>query len=67
MARIIGGIGMVVVVAAADVALVTEALQEAGETVFTIGAIDAGLRGCTVAGPADGWHAMEPWEATHAA
>jgi phosphoribosylformylglycinamidine cyclo-ligase len=59
------GIGMVVVVAADDVGYITEMLQEAGETVYTIGAIEAGPRGCTVSGPADGWHAMQPWEATH--
>ncbi len=61
------GIGMVAVVAAEDVANVTEQLTEAGETVFVIGAIEAGPRGCTVFGGDDGWHAMVPWEATHAA
>ena len=60
------GIGMVVAVAAHDAGYVTEMLQEAGETVHMIGAIEPGPRGCTVFGPADGWHAMQPWEATHA-
>jgi phosphoribosylformylglycinamidine cyclo-ligase len=61
------GIGMVAVVASADVANVVEQLQDAGETVHTIGAIEAGPRGCTVFGGDDGWHALAPWEATHAA
>lgn len=61
------GIGMVVVVAAADAADVAAALTAAGETVHTIGAIVAGPKGCTVSGSGDAWHAMGPWEATHAA
>jgi phosphoribosylformylglycinamidine cyclo-ligase len=61
------GIGMVAVVAAGDVAATVEMLTEAGEIAFVIGAIESGPRGCTVAGPAEGWHAMQPWEATHAA
>ena len=49
------GIGMVLIVARDNVRGVTEALEKAGETVFEIGAIEAGERGCTMAG--DGWSA----------
>jgi phosphoribosylformylglycinamidine cyclo-ligase len=59
------GIGMAVVVAAEDVADVTEALSAAGETVHRIGDIRAGTKGCTVSGSADAWSAMSAWEATH--
>lgn len=59
------GIGMAVVVAAEDVAAVTEALVAAGETVHRIGEIRAGAKGCTVKGSADAWSAMSAWEATH--
>lgn len=59
------GVGMVLAVAAEDVAAVTAELTEAGETVFTIGAIEAGTRGCTVTGSAETWSAREAWEATH--
>jgi phosphoribosylformylglycinamidine cyclo-ligase len=59
------GVGMVLAVAAEDVAVVTAELAEAGETVFTIGTIEAGTRGCTVTGSAETWSAREAWEATH--
>ena len=39
------GIGMVVIVAAADAALATRLLTEAGETVFEIGRIEARAEG----------------------
>ena len=61
------GIGMVLAVAAEDVAAVTEELVQAGETVFTIGSIAAGERGCTVSGSTETWSAREAWEATHVA
>jgi phosphoribosylformylglycinamidine cyclo-ligase len=57
------GIGMVAVVAAGEVAPVTAALEAAGETVVTIGVIEAGVRGCTVFG-SEAWSAREPWSAT---
>jgi phosphoribosylformylglycinamidine cyclo-ligase len=56
------GIGMAVVVAADDVAAVTEALGAAGETVHRIGEIRAGAKGCTVSGSADAWSAMSAWK-----
>src|SRR3546814_10840578 len=42
------GIGMAVVVAEGDVAEVTAALEAAGETVFRVGHIADGAKGCTV-------------------
>ena len=59
------GIGMVLAVAADDAAGVIADLEAAGETVFTIGAIGEGARGCTVRGSAEAWSAREPWEAVH--
>lgn len=59
------GIGMVLAVETDDIADVTRALEDAGETVMQIGRIDAGEKGCTVSGPADCWSARESWSATH--
>jgi len=51
------GIGMAVVVAEGEADGVTQALEGAGETVFRIGRIEQGQRGCSVTG--------EGWSATH--
>ena len=59
------GIGMAVVVAPDAADGVAAALTTAGETVFRIGGIEAGERGCTVHGSADAWSARETWSATH--
>jgi phosphoribosylformylglycinamidine cyclo-ligase len=59
------GIGMAVVVAETDVANVTAALEAAGETVFRIGHIAAGEKGCTVTGSIETWSAKADWTATH--
>jgi phosphoribosylformylglycinamidine cyclo-ligase len=59
------GIGMAVVVAEADVAAVKTELEAAGETVFRIGHIAAGEKGCTVSGSAETWSAMADWKASH--
>ena len=59
------GIGMALVVREADAAAVTEAAEQAGETVFRIGRIDEGTRGCTVSGSAGNWSARADWTATH--
>jgi phosphoribosylaminoimidazole synthetase len=59
------GVGMVLAVNRADVAAVTVALESAGETVFEIGEIRVGARGCTVSGSAETWSARNAWEATH--
>lgn len=61
------GIGMAVVVAADQAQAVAATLTEAGETVVTIGWIEAGERGCTVKGSAGTWSAKADWTATHAA
>ncbi|MDP3907238.1 phosphoribosylformylglycinamidine cyclo-ligase [Novosphingobium sp.] len=61
------GIGMVLAVAADDVASVQADLVAAGETVHVIGAIEPGPRGCTVQGSAEAWSAREAWEAIHLA
>jgi phosphoribosylformylglycinamidine cyclo-ligase len=59
------GVGMAVVVAAGDVEAVAAALTVAGETVLTIGTIEAGQRGCTVSGSVGTWSARADWTATH--
>jgi len=51
------GIGMVVIVDKSEADAVSTALEGAGETVYRIGRIEAGARGCTVTG--------EGWSATH--
>jgi phosphoribosylformylglycinamidine cyclo-ligase len=59
------GIGMAVIVAADQVAAVTAALEAAGETVLTVGTLEAGQRGCTVSGSAETWGGKGDWTATH--
>ncbi len=59
------GIGMVAIVAPDQASAVSDALTVAGETVFTIGRIDAGERGCTVHGTADVWGARSQWSARY--
>ena len=61
------GIGMVLAVAADQVAGLTRDLEAAGEQVHVIGAIEAGPRGCTVQGSVEVWSARESWEAAHLA
>jgi phosphoribosylformylglycinamidine cyclo-ligase len=53
------GIGMIVVVGANQANGASTRLERAGETVFRIGRIEAGSRGCTITG-SDG-----AWTATH--
>jgi len=59
------GIGMVAIVGRTEVDVALEALATAGETVFEIGRIEAGNRGCTVTGRAGTWNSVEDWSATH--
>ena len=59
------GVGMAVIVAAADVSAVTAALEAAGETVLSIGTLEAGPRGCTVSGSTETWGGKADWTATH--
>jgi phosphoribosylformylglycinamidine cyclo-ligase len=49
------GVGMAAIVAAADADAVATALEGAGETVFEIGRIEQGRRGCTVSGANGAW------------
>ena len=59
------GIGMAVIVPAEDADGVAAALDDAGETVYRIGTIEAGERGCTVRGSTETWSARADWSATH--
>jgi phosphoribosylformylglycinamidine cyclo-ligase len=59
------GIGMAVIVASDQVDAVTDSLEASGETVFEIGRVEAGARGCTVTGGAGAWGSDEDWSATH--
>jgi phosphoribosylformylglycinamidine cyclo-ligase len=59
------GVGMAVIVAPEQAAAVTSALEGAEETVFGIGRVEAGERGCTVSGQAGTWNSDKDWSATH--
>jgi phosphoribosylformylglycinamidine cyclo-ligase len=59
------GIGMAVIVDAEQQAEVVRALEGAVQTVFEIGKVEAGQRGCTVSGKAGTWNSDEDWSATH--
>jgi phosphoribosylformylglycinamidine cyclo-ligase len=59
------GVGMALIVSPDDVSDVRQELKKAGETVFEIGRIESGRRGCTVAGPQGSWSARNGWSATH--
>jgi len=59
------GIGMAVIVAEGDVRDVIEVFENIGETVFRIGQVEAGRRGCTIAGNAETWSVRSAWSATH--
>ncbi|WP_340587226.1 phosphoribosylformylglycinamidine cyclo-ligase [Erythrobacter alti] len=59
------GIGMVLAVTPDKVDSVKDALAEAGETVWQIGEIVEGQRGCTVRGSAGTWSAKQDWDAGH--
>jgi phosphoribosylformylglycinamidine cyclo-ligase len=59
------GIGMAVIVAPGDADAVSHALEGADETVFEIGRIEQGPRGCTVSGGEGSWNSPRDWSATH--
>jgi phosphoribosylformylglycinamidine cyclo-ligase len=59
------GIGMILAVDEAHVVGVTQALEDAGETVFRVGTVSEGDKGCTVKGSAETWSAKADWSATH--
>ena len=61
------GVGMVLVVDEDAAAPLTADLEAAGETVFLIGRIEPGKRGCTVRGSAETWSGKGDWEAVHRA
>ena len=59
------GIGMVLIAAQDDAGDVEQLLESVGETVFAIGHVEAGAKGCTVRGSAGTWSARADWAATH--
>ena len=59
------GIGMVAIVAPEDADEVAAGLEAAGETVYRIGRVEPGDKGCTVSGNAGSWSAREDWSASH--
>ena len=61
------GVGMVLAVAADVADHVAADLAAAGETVYRIGRVEPGARGCTVAGTDETWRARGAWSATHLA
>ncbi len=59
------GIGMAVIVAPEGAEAVASELTAAGETVFNIGDVRKGEKGCTVSGSQGIWCARSDWSATH--
>jgi phosphoribosylformylglycinamidine cyclo-ligase len=59
------GVGMALAVSQDHVKSVSQDLEQAGETVFEIGVVEEGRKGCTVGGPAGSWSARGSWTATH--
>ncbi len=59
------GIGMVAIVAEADVGTVLSRLADSGEKAEAIGRVEPGRRGCTVRGQAGSWGSGEDWAAIH--
>jgi phosphoribosylformylglycinamidine cyclo-ligase len=59
------GVGMVLAVAADRADEVVAQLEASGETIFSVGRIDAGEKGCTVRGSVETWAAKADWSATH--
>jgi len=59
------GIGMAIIVSQDNVNDVTLELEKAGESVLTIGTVEAGEKGCTVAGSRGTWSARDDWSAVH--
>jgi phosphoribosylformylglycinamidine cyclo-ligase len=59
------GVGMAVIVSQENVRSVLQDLEDQGEMAFPIGLLEAGAKGCTVAGPGGSWSARGDWTATH--
>jgi phosphoribosylformylglycinamidine cyclo-ligase len=59
------GVGMALIVSPYDLSSVSQSLEEDGETIFRIGRVETGAKGCTVHGSAGTWAAPDDWTATH--
>jgi phosphoribosylformylglycinamidine cyclo-ligase len=59
------GVGMAVIVSHTQTEAIARALEDAGETVFEIGRVESGPRGCTVSGRAGTWGSHSDWTASH--
>ena len=59
------GIGMVAITGPAEADAVMDDLRRSGETVFIIGKVEPGTRGCTVTGSAGNWGSDEDWSVIH--
>ena len=59
------GIGMVIVVGEDEAPAIAAELERAGETLWSIGRIEAGPRGCEVRGSTGAWSGRENWVASH--
>ena len=59
------GIGMAAIVSEPDVKDIIQELEIAGETAFQIGRVEAGGKGCTIAGDRGTWSARAEWTAGH--
>ncbi|MBV7266580.1 phosphoribosylformylglycinamidine cyclo-ligase [Erythrobacter ani] len=59
------GVGMVLAVEAERAESVAARLSEVGETVFRVGTVAGGERGCTVRGSQGTWAGRIDWEAVH--
>ena len=59
------GIGMILIVSEDDAKNITQAIENEGEIVWTIGRIESGQRGCTVNGSACTWSGRTSWSAAH--
>ncbi len=59
------GIGMILIVSEDDAKNITQAIENEGEIVWTIGRIESGQRGCTVNGSAGTWSGRTSWSAAH--
>jgi len=59
------GIGMALIASETEHDALVSHLEGSGETVFEIGRIEAGQRGCTVRGSAGRWGTHQDWSVTH--
>jgi phosphoribosylformylglycinamidine cyclo-ligase len=59
------GIGMALIVSQDDAQDVVQLLEGVGETIFAIGHVEIGRRGCTVTGSVETWSARAAWSADH--